>query len=133
MVRVVSGPVVDLSGGFGGSCIRPLEPTAESRKLVNIHGLFIPSIDEQRVGAVISHQARERDAVEYMEEILVTKTDIKIQSKQMQGLKNAVDELMLNNEYQLRLKDMNYKEKVSMYRKVVPFQNAQNFTCGQLG
>lgn len=47
-----------------------------------------------------------------MEEILVTKTDIKIQSKQMQGLKNAVDELMLNNEYQLRLKDMNYKEKV---------------------
>ncbi|CAM9245094.1 unnamed protein product [Scytosiphon promiscuus] len=56
-------------------------------------------------------KARERDAVEYMEEILVTKTDIKIQSKQMQGLKNAVDELMLNNEYQLRLKDMNYKEK----------------------
>lgn len=47
-----------------------------------------------------------------MEEILVTKTDIKIQSKQMQGLKNAVDELILNNEYQLRLKDMNYKEKV---------------------
>ncbi|CAB1110483.1 unnamed protein product [Ectocarpus sp. CCAP 1310/34] len=56
-------------------------------------------------------KARERDAVEYMEEILVTKTDIKVQSKQMQGLKNAVDELMLNNEYQLRLKDMNYKEK----------------------
>lgn len=54
-----------------------------------------------------------------MEEILVTKTDIKIQSKQMQGLKNAVDELMLNNEYQLRLKDMNYKEKVCTYRKVV--------------
>lgn len=49
-----------------------------------------------------------------MEEILVTKTDIKVQSKQMQGLKNAVDELMLNNEYQLRLKDMNYKEKVSL-------------------
>lgn len=63
-------------------------------------------------GATCMHQARERDAVEYMEEILVTKTDIKIQSKQMQGLKNAVDELMLNNEYQLRLKDMNYKEKV---------------------
>lgn len=61
---------------------------------------------------VLPCQARERDAVEYMEEILVTKTDIKIQSKQMQGLKNAVDELMLNNEYQLRLKDMNYKEKV---------------------
>lgn len=30
----------------------------------------------------------------------------------MQSLKNAVDELILNNEYQLRLKDMNYKEKV---------------------
>lgn len=57
-------------------------------------------------------QARERDAVEYMEEILVTRTDINVQTKQMQGLKNAVDELMLNNEYQLRLKDMNYKEKV---------------------
>lgn len=47
-----------------------------------------------------------------MEEILVTRTDINAQSKQMQGLKNAVDELVLNNEYQLRLKDMNYKEKV---------------------
>lgn len=57
-------------------------------------------------------QARERDAVEYMEEILVTRTDIKVQAKQMEGLKNAVDELVLNNDYQLRLKDMNYKEKV---------------------
>lgn len=57
-------------------------------------------------------QARERDAVEYMEEILVTRTDINVQTKQMQSLKNAVDELVLNNEYQLRLKDMNYKEKV---------------------
>lgn len=47
-----------------------------------------------------------------MEEILVTRADMKEQSKQMQSLKNAVDELMLNNEYQLRLKDMNYKEKV---------------------
>lgn len=58
------------------------------------------------------HQARERDAVEYMEEILVTRAEINVQSKQMQNLKNAVDELVLNNEYQLRLKDMNYKEKV---------------------
>lgn len=47
-----------------------------------------------------------------MEEILVTRTDIKVQAKQMEGLKNAVDELVLNNDYQLRLKDMNYKEKV---------------------
>lgn len=47
-----------------------------------------------------------------MEEILVTKADINVQSKQMQCLKNAVDELVLNNEYQLRLKDMNYQEKV---------------------
>lgn len=50
--------------------------------------------------------------MEYMEEILVTKEDINARSKQVQELKNAVDELTLNNEYQLRLKDMNYNEKV---------------------
>lgn len=48
-----------------------------------------------------------------MEEILVTRADINARSKQVQGLENAVDELTLNNEYQLRLKDMNYKEKAS--------------------
>ncbi|CAN0476764.1 unnamed protein product, partial [Discosporangium mesarthrocarpum] len=52
------------------------------------------------------------EAVEYTEEILVTRTELSIQSKAMQGLKNTVDELVLNNEYQLRLKDMNYKEKM---------------------
>ncbi|CAM9649245.1 unnamed protein product, partial [Choristocarpus tenellus] len=57
-------------------------------------------------------KAREREATEYTEEILVTRTELSIQSKAMQGLKNSVDELVLNNEYQLRLKDMNYKEKI---------------------
>lgn len=58
------------------------------------------------------YKVRERGAIEYMEEILVTKEDINARSKQVQELKNAVDELTLNNEYQLRLKDMNYNEKV---------------------
>lgn len=47
-----------------------------------------------------------------VEEILVTKSDIQAKSTMMQELSNKVDELTLNNEYQLRLKDMKYKDRI---------------------
>ena len=50
--------------------------------------------------------------MEYMEEILVTRADVNARSRMVQGLKDAVDELMINSEYQLRLKDMNCNERV---------------------
>ena len=59
-------------------------------------------------------RSRERDGTtEFTEEILVTKSDLEEKSNQMQQLRNKVDELVLNNEYQLRLKDMKYKERLT--------------------
>jgi len=58
-------------------------------------------------------RGRERENVmQFAEEILVTKSDLEEKNRAMQELKAKVDELTLHNEYQLRLKDMNYKEKI---------------------
>ncbi|GMH77228.1 hypothetical protein TrST_g6546 [Triparma strigata] len=51
-------------------------------------------------------------AMAWSEEVLVTKSDLEEKHALMQELKNKVDELALHNEYQLRLKDMNYTEKI---------------------
>ena len=42
----------------------------------------------------------------------MTKGDLEEKAGQIQQLHNKAEELSLNNEYQLRLKDMNYKEKI---------------------
>ncbi|KAF0760107.1 hypothetical protein AaE_003619, partial [Aphanomyces astaci] len=58
-------------------------------------------------------RARAKDGREntvFAEEILVTKSDLEEKNTLMIELKNKVDELTLHNEYQLRLKDMNYNE-----------------------
>jgi len=58
-------------------------------------------------------KGREREnPLQFAEEILVTKSDLEEKTQLMQELKAKVDELTLHNEYQLRLKDMNYKEKI---------------------
>ena len=43
----------------------------------------------------------------------MTKSDLEEKASAMQQLRNKVDELVLNNEYQLRLKDMKYKERLA--------------------
>jgi cilia- and flagella-associated protein 57 len=48
----------------------------------------------------------------FSEEVLVTKSDLEEKNTLMLELKNKVDELMLHNEYQLRLKDMTYNENL---------------------
>eukprot|EP00753_Platysulcus_tardus_P007912 PLAT15528.5.p1 GENE.PLAT15528.5~~PLAT15528.5.p1 ORF type:complete len:1278 (+),score=785.91 PLAT15528.5:80-3913(+) len=45
-------------------------------------------------------------------EILVTKSDLEEKNHIMLELKNTVDELVLNNEYQLKRKDMTYQERI---------------------
>lgn len=52
------------------------------------------------------------DAVPFAEEILVTKSDLEEKNATMSELKAKVDELTASNEYQLRLHDMNYHEKL---------------------
>ncbi|XP_073936511.1 cilia- and flagella-associated protein 57 isoform X2 [Castor canadensis] len=54
---------------------------------------------------------RERE-VGFAEEVLVTKTDMEEKAQVMLELKARVEELKMENEYQLRLKDMNYSEKI---------------------
>lgn len=48
------------------------------------------------------------------QEILVTRSNLEDKNTLMVELKNKVDELALHNEYQLRLKDMNYSEKIKV-------------------
>ncbi|KAM9427004.1 cilia- and flagella-associated protein 57-like [Salvelinus alpinus] len=54
---------------------------------------------------------RDKD-ITYAEEILITKSDLEEKNQIMMELKTRVEELKMENEYQLRLKDMNYNEKI---------------------
>ncbi|XP_019854181.1 PREDICTED: cilia- and flagella-associated protein 57 [Amphimedon queenslandica] len=54
---------------------------------------------------------RERDS-NYAEEILITRSDLEEKNTTMSELRTRVEELKMENEYQLRLKDMNYNEKI---------------------
>lgn len=51
----------------------------------------------------------------FAQEILVTRSNLEDKNTLMIELKNKVDELALHNEYQLRLKDMNYSEKIKVW------------------
>ena len=55
---------------------------------------------------------RDKEMMAFAEEILVTKTDLEEKTQTMTELKNKVDELTMQNEYQLRLQDLNYSEKI---------------------
>uniref|UniRef100_A0A3Q3J5F7 Cilia and flagella associated protein 57 n=1 Tax=Monopterus albus TaxID=43700 RepID=A0A3Q3J5F7_MONAL len=48
----------------------------------------------------------------HTEEILATKSDLEEKMQQMLELKMHLEELQMENEYQLRLKDMSYNEKI---------------------
>ncbi|KER20605.1 hypothetical protein T265_10886 [Opisthorchis viverrini] len=70
--------------------------------------------------AVMVWRLQERDArvgksekeTTWAEEILITKSDLEEKNAIMAELKTRVDELKMENEYQLRLKDMNYNERI---------------------
>jgi hypothetical protein len=64
----------------------------------------------------------------FAEEILVTKSDIEEQASMMGDLKQKVDELTLHNEYQLRRKDINYKERIKEVTKKFTTELAQDRT-----
>lgn len=55
---------------------------------------------------------RDKEATSYAEEILVTKSDLEEKTQSMAELKQKVEELTMQNEYQLRLKDLNFTEKL---------------------
>jgi cilia- and flagella-associated protein 57 len=55
---------------------------------------------------------RDKEMLAWAEEILVTKSDLEEKNGAMNDLRQKVDELILQNDYQLRLKDMTHAEKV---------------------
>merc|ERR1719440_712697 len=55
---------------------------------------------------------RDKEMMAFAEEILVTKTDLEEKTQTMTDLKTKVEELTMQNEYQLRLQDLNYSEKM---------------------
>ena len=50
--------------------------------------------------------------LDFTEEILVTKSDLVAKKRENDALMQKVDELKLNNEHQLRQKDMKYKDRI---------------------
>ncbi|XP_034159183.2 cilia- and flagella-associated protein 57 isoform X1 [Pangasianodon hypophthalmus] len=69
--------------------------------------LFIWKITEQEGRGL----KRDKE-MSYAEEILITKSDLEEKNQIILELKTRVEELKMENEYQLRLKDMNYNEKI---------------------
>jgi hypothetical protein len=56
---------------------------------------------------------KERETKEYTEETLIAASELAARNQQLTNLASKVEELKLSSEYQLRLKDMSYKEKIS--------------------
>mmetsp|Transcript_8641 Transcript_8641/g.35548 ORF Transcript_8641/g.35548 Transcript_8641/m.35548 type:complete len:1034 (+) Transcript_8641:3-3104(+) len=59
---------------------------------------------------------------EFTEEILVTRADMERQNAEIMHLRSKVDELVLNNEYQLRLRDMKYRDNVAVVADQFSFE-----------
>jgi hypothetical protein len=59
-----------------------------------------------------AHGKKREHESAFAEEILVTKSDLEDKTQTITDLQARVDELKSENEYQLRLRDMNYGEKI---------------------
>lgn len=73
------------------------------------------SVMEVRDGKDAKHSAavkREKREMPWAEEILVCKADLKERITLMKELSDKVEELTLHNEYQMRLKEMNYQDQI---------------------
>uniref|UniRef100_A0A061RT72 Wd repeat-containing protein 65-like n=2 Tax=Tetraselmis sp. GSL018 TaxID=582737 RepID=A0A061RT72_9CHLO len=55
---------------------------------------------------------KDTERLPWAEEVLVTKGDMEEKKQRMQELEQQVNELTMQNEYQLRLKDLNHNEKL---------------------
>uniref|UniRef100_A0A667XCB5 Cilia and flagella associated protein 57 n=1 Tax=Myripristis murdjan TaxID=586833 RepID=A0A667XCB5_9TELE len=59
-----------------------------------------------------AHTLRTDRRTIFTDEILITKSDLEEKNQNMQELKARVEELKMENEYQLRLRDMKYNERI---------------------
>lgn len=61
---------------------------------------------------IIESSLKEPTSSTFASEVLVTRTDWQERIQTIQDMRSRVEELKLENEYQLRLRDMNFSEKV---------------------
>merc|ERR1711881_777402 len=115
-LRCISQPLTDPCefGGFSG------HSDAISRMVSTIDGKNL--ITASNDGSIIVWNSYERDQKsvdhsrdlghQWAEEVLVSRSDLEEKNREIIELKTRVDELKMENEYQLRLKDMSYNEKM---------------------
>ncbi|KAJ0409573.1 hypothetical protein ATCC90586_010084 [Pythium insidiosum] len=96
------------SGGKSGGAAAGGGGSKETRSISTIGGVSLDGSSAPGGSGI----ATNANGMAFAEEILVTKSDLEEKNRLMHELKTKVDELTLHNEYQLRLKDMNYKEKI---------------------
>lgn len=92
--------------------------TAVSRMRMSYDDQYLFSVGQD--GSLLAFRVSDKEGrgykrdkdIAYAEEVLVTKSDLEEKNTMMSELKTRVDELKMENEYQLRLKDMNYGEKI---------------------
>ncbi|DBA68566.1 TPA: hypothetical protein ACH3X2_013579 [Trebouxia sp. C0005] len=72
--------------------------------------LFVFDVKDKDPTRVVTK--RESDGMSYAEEVLVTKSELEEKKQRMSELETQVNELTMQNEYQLRLKDLAMNEKV---------------------
>jgi cilia- and flagella-associated protein 57 len=80
--------------------------------MVAVFNVVEQAISSDKKGKGAQGQKQKTEPLSFAEEILVTKSDLEEKRTRMNELKAKVEELTLHNEYQLRLKDMNYAEKI---------------------
>ena len=98
-IQVHSGPVTRLRITYDDAFLFSVSDDAT----VYIHDIR----DKEGRGA-----KRDKEMTAFAEEILVTKSDLEEKTQNMSELRTKVEELTMQNEYQLRLKDLNYNEKL---------------------
>ncbi|XP_043554833.1 cilia- and flagella-associated protein 57 isoform X2 [Chiloscyllium plagiosum] len=89
-----------------------------TKMVVTFDDLYLLTVSEDAcfmIWKIIDKEGRvlKRDKeVGHAEEILITKSDLQEKNQLSLELKTRVEELKMENEYQLRLKDMNYSDKI---------------------
>ena len=91
-------------------CPIPRPPPSNSP----LPSLALPQVFKVPIGYDVAGGGAESSLVRmpWSEEILVTKSDLEENTAILAELQSKVEELTLHNEYQLRLKDMDYNEKI---------------------
>lgn len=123
-VGTVNGRIRSMKFPFGSDAGLFQEHQAHSSAITKLHVSFddqyLFSVSEDGCLYIFrltdkegrnAKQQREREVV-YADEILVTRSDLQEKSNMTSELKMRVEELKMENEYQLRLKDMSFNEKI---------------------